>query len=89
MENLGLEIGETYFVENGNGKSFLGELVAVLNPFTVSLRNCVWVANTGRYHLFCKGQFDDNCELEPALDQPCATFQNIGKWPYPIPKEPK
>lgn len=89
MENLGLEIGKAYFVENANGKSFLGILVRVINPFTVSLRKCVWVANTGRYHLFCRGVFDNNCELEPCMDQPCVTFQNIGKWNYPIPTEPK
>lgn len=89
MAHPTLVIGQTYFVENPAAKSFVGRLVAIIDPFTVALEDASWVPNTGRYHLFCKGQFDNNTEIEPCGAVPAARYQNIVEWPYPLPEEPK
>lgn len=89
MNHPTLVIGKTYFVENPAAKSFVGRLVAIIDPFTVALENASWIANTGRYHQFCKGEFDNNCEIEPCGSVPAARYQNIIEWPYQLPTEPK
>jgi hypothetical protein len=84
-----LKIGETYFVDNPNAKSFVGRLVAVIDPFTVALEDASWVANTGRFHLFMKGQTDNNTEFEPCGRVAATRWQSIHHWPHALPKEPK
>ena len=87
MAHPTLVIGNTYFVENPGAKSFVGRLVAIVDPFTVALEDASWIANTGRYHLFCRGEYDQNTEIEPAGYLPCVRYQNIVEWPYSLPTE--
>ncbi len=89
MKHPTLVIGRTYFVDNPSAKSFVGRLVAIIDPFTVALEDASWVANTGRFHLFRKGTLDTNCELEPCGKVLCARWQSIHEWDYPLPTEAK
>ena len=89
MTHPTLVIGQTYFVENPAGKSFVGRLEAIIDPFQVALTDASWVANTGRYHLFMKGQIDDDAEIEPCGRVAACRYQNVCDWPFPLPKKAK
>lgn len=87
MSHPTLKIGQIYFVENPIAKSFVGRLIAILDPFTLALEDASWVPNTGRYHLFMRGEFDEHTEFEPCGRVVAVKFQNVNEWPYPLPKE--
>jgi hypothetical protein len=82
-----LVVGHHYFVENPAAKSYLGELVAIIDPFQVILKRASWVADTGVYHVFCQGRFDQHAEVEPVPPE-CEVitrYQSIVEWPYKLP----
>lgn len=89
MKHPTLVIGNVYFVDNPAAKSFVGRLVAILDPFTVALEDASWIANTGRFHVFIRGEFDGNCEIEPCGSVPAVRYQSIHEWPYKLPTEAK
>lgn len=96
MNHPTLVIGRTYFVDNPSAKSYVGRLVAIIDPFTVALEEASWVANTGRFHRFMAGELDNNCEIEPCANPknpkgfaPAVRYQSINEWPFPLPINPK
>ena len=84
-----LIIGQVYFVDNPAGKSYVGRITHIIDPFCVALEDASWIPDTGRYHLFCKGELDQNVEVEPCGVVACTRWQSIIKWPYPLPTEPR
>ena len=85
MAHPTLVIGQIYFVENPQGKSFVGRLTHILDPFTVALEEASWVANSGRYHQFCRtGNGGPNMEIEPCGRVPAARYQSIVDWPHKL-----
>lgn len=61
-----LEEGQAYYVETVS-KYWIGRLVSVDGPYTVTLTDVCWVPDTGRFHEFlANGRASANTEFEPA-----------------------
>lgn len=82
--------GKNYYVETVLG-SYLTEFVDEVGPYAVVGKKNVYVANTGRHHVFFQGKYDANCELEvhPPERLRKHVYIAIEEWPYPIPTESK
>jgi hypothetical protein len=79
-----LIIGKTYFVRNPSADSYVGRLVAVIDPFTVALEDASWVAQSGRLHTFVREGKAPNMEIEPVGYVPRARYQSIVEWDHPL-----
>lgn len=84
MPHPTLIIGNTYFVRNPSADSYVGRLVAIVDPFTVALEDASWVADSGQLHIFVRDGKADNMEIEPVGYVPCARFQSIIFWPHKL-----
>lgn len=84
MSHPTLKIGETYFVRDPAADSYVGRLVAIVDPFTVALAGASWVANSGRLHAFVRDGKAEGMEIEPVGFVPCAHFRSIIEWPHKL-----
>lgn len=79
---MGLEIGKTYYVRTDTDH-WVGRLVGIDGPFTVSLEQASWVAESGRLHQFCKRGEADGMEIEPVGKITCH-WRAIIDWPHKL-----
>lgn len=58
------QIGKSYMIRTVTMNN-VGEVVAIKGDFLV-LKNCAWIADSGRFHDFLKnGPVSNACEIEP------------------------
>lgn len=82
-ETVELVVGEKYFVQSCT-KDWVGELVRVVGPYTVVLREASWVANSGRLSEFMRsGNGGTHMEIEP-VGVVCVQFVNWMPWPHKL-----
>jgi hypothetical protein len=71
---------------------FIGRLVRKTKDEIV-LTDASWISDTGRRHLFFKGEFDSRCEIEPYPDGYEIELPAKGAiktaWMHPLPRNPK
>mgnify|MGYP001576054387 CR=1 FL=1 len=79
-----LVIGQNYFIRDPSGDSYVGRLVAELNPFCVALEDASWVSESGRLHIFVRDGRAENMEIEPVGYVPRARYQSIIDWPHKL-----
>lgn len=79
-----LIIGDNYYIDNPGAKSFVGRLVAIIDPFTVSLEEASWVADSGCLSDFVKCGKAANMEIEPVGKAPRVRYQTIIEWPHQL-----
>lgn len=84
MAHPTLVIGQTYYVVNPGADSYVGRLVAIIDPFTVALEDASWVAESGRRHLFIRDGKADGMEIEPVGFVAAARYQSIIRWPHEL-----
>lgn len=84
MPHPTLVIGNTYFVRNPAADSYVGRLVAIIDPFTVALEDASWVANSGRLHQFIRDGRAEGMEIEPVGSVPATRYQAIIVWDHPL-----
>jgi hypothetical protein len=87
MSHPTLVVGKTYFVRNPAADSYVGRLVAVVDPFTVALEDASWVSESGRLSEFVSRGRADGMEIEPVGRVPCARYQSIIEWDHPLFRE--
>lgn len=78
-----LEIGKVYFVRNPAADSYVGRLVAVIDPFTLALEEASWVADSGRLSVFVRQGRAPNMEIEP-VGRVITRYQAIIEWPHQL-----
>lgn len=83
-----LNIGDNYFVRT-EGDHWVGRLVSIDGPSTVTLVDLAWVAVSGRLHAFVRDGRADNMEIEPYPDgrEQMINFRAITPWPFPLLRE--
>ena len=86
--NTPLEIGKSYFVRTDTDH-WLGELVSINGPYTVTLTNFAWVASSGRLGEFLTNGRAAGMEVEAAPDGMTLTvnWRAIASWPHPLIRE--
>lgn len=89
MRHPTLEIGKVYFVDHPSAKSYVGRLIAIIDPFTVALEDASWIPSTGRFSRFMKGILDSDCEIEVCGIVAATRYDSIHEWPFPLPTESK
>ncbi len=82
MATTKLTIGETYFVQTCT-KDWVGRLVSIDGPYTVTLEEASWVAESGRLHVFVRDGRADSMEIEP-VGVVCCQWVNWIPWPHDL-----
>lgn len=76
-----LTVGRCYFVQSVT-KDWVGRLVSINGPYTVTLEDAVWVADTGtRLHQFLRGETNEQTEVEP-VGVVCVQWVNWSPWDH-------
>lgn len=81
-----LEVGKTYFVQSCT-KDWVGRLVSIDGPYTVTLEDAAWVALSGRLHAFVRDGQADGMEIEP-VGVVCVQWVNWIPWDHALFKDP-
>jgi len=77
-----LEIGKCYFVQTCT-KDWVGRLVSIDGPYTLTLVEASWVADSGRFHQFVRDGKTENMEVEP-VGAVCCQWVNWIPWDHPL-----
>lgn len=82
------EVGDKGFFRGTTRDDYLGEVVSVDGPFTVTLKNAFWVADSGRFSTFVRDGRSDNMEVE-RIDLPfwVVNWTAWGLWSHDLPEE--
>lgn len=80
-----LEIGKCYFVRTDTDH-WVGRLVEIDGPYTVTLAGAAWIANSGRLHEFIRDGRADNMEVEPVGDI-MVHWRALLPWPHELFKD--
>jgi hypothetical protein len=83
-----MEIGKNYFVRTDTDH-WLGELVSVDGPYTLTLTKFAWVADCGRLGAFLTHGRSSGMEIEAAPSGMTITlnFRAVISWPHPLIRE--
>jgi hypothetical protein len=83
-----IAVGENAFVRTVTDY-WVGEVISIDGPHTVTLIRAAWVADTGRLHEFTRDGRAANMEVEPLPDGMTVTCQwaAILPWPHPLLRE--
>jgi hypothetical protein len=83
-----IEVGKNYYVQTDTNH-WLGRVVSVDGPYTLTLEDFAWVAHSGRLGEFLKNGHAAGMEIEPALDGETVTvnWRAVLSWPHPLLRE--
>lgn len=86
------EVGKSYFIRTVT-HHYLGSVVAIL-PDGIVVKNCVWVADNGRFHKLTSGEWDEKSEREPYPPEKAVMLYYQGmldsmEWEWVIPGDVK
>lgn len=65
-----LEIGKNYYVRTVTDH-WIGRLTSIDGPYTLTLENAAWIADSGRLHIFLSKGKAPNMEIEPVGNVTC------------------
>lgn len=82
---LGLEVGKTYLIESV-ARMWVGRIASIDGPYTVTLTDASWVADTGRLHQFVREGPTTQTEVEPVGVVGVQWVAWI-PWPHALPSE--
>jgi hypothetical protein len=77
-----LEVGKCYFVRGG-AKDYVGRLAEIDTPFTLTLADAAWVAESGRFHEFMRDGRAAGMEVEPC-GAVMLRWEEVFPWPFPL-----
>ena len=86
-----LKVGDTVFVRANTRDDYVGVIVDIPGPFTVTLNGCSWVASSGRFNEFIRRgapENKENMEIEPMGDGISVNWSLIMLWPHKLFTEP-
>lgn len=81
-------VGECYYVRSVSDH-WLGRLVSVDGPYTLTLTDFAWVSESGRLNEFLRLGHANQMEIEPAPSDMRITIQwlSVITWPHPLLRE--
>lgn len=77
-----LVLGENYFVQTCT-KDWVGRLISVEGPYTLTLEDASWIAESGRLHIFVRDGKVEGMEVEP-VGVVCVQWVNWIPWPHEL-----
>ncbi len=82
---MNLKVGDNYYVRTATDH-WVGRLVKIDGPYTVTLEDFAWIANSGRLHAFLKDGGAQGMEIEPAPEgrQNMVQWMSIIDWPFKL-----
>lgn len=80
-----IEIGDVIFIRSNTRDDFVGRLVFQGGPFTVTLDQCSWIADSGRFGKFMREGKSDGMETEFIGDGCTINFSLRKPWPHTLP----
>ncbi len=85
-----IEVGKNAYVRTDTDH-WLGRVVDTPGPYTVTLVDFAWVADSGRLGAFLTNGKTDNMEVEAAPDGMTITvnWRAVTSWPHPLIRETK
>lgn len=86
MDSLVEKVGKNVFVRTDTDH-WTGRLVRVDGPYTVTIVDVAWIANSGYFSdFFLYGENTERCEIEPVPDGIEFTVNHRGvfDWPHPL-----
>jgi hypothetical protein len=78
-----LEINKSYFVRTDTDH-WVGRLVEIDGPYTVTLTDAAWVAHSGRLHEFMRKGTASGMEVEPIYWPIMIHYRAIIEWPHSL-----
>lgn len=80
-----IEVGKSYFFRT-EGDHWIGRVVSVDGPFTVTLEEAAWIASSGRLGVFLAKGKADQMEIEPVPDgmETMVNWRTVIDWPHPL-----
>ena len=78
-----LVVGRMYFFRHPGADSYVGRLVAIVNPFEAHIEEASWVANSGRLSEFIKYGKSQGMEIEVVGEVMRVRYQSIVVWDHP------
>lgn len=78
------EVGDNVFVRANTRDDYVGRVVSVDGPFTVTLDQCSWVSDSGRFHVFMQRGRADNMEIEFIGDGVTVNWSMIKRWDHEL-----
>lgn len=84
---MGIKPGDNVFVRSNTGIDYIGQIVSIDGPFTVTLDKVVWVSEAGRFGNFHRtGAASEatGAELEFVGDGWTINWSTIRKWPHTL-----
>ena len=79
----GINIGDNVFVRSNTRDDYVGKLVAADGIF-VTLDQCSWVAESGRFHAFMRDGRAEGMEIEPIGDNWTVCVSAIKPWNHAL-----
>jgi hypothetical protein len=80
--NTELIVGQKYFVQTCT-KDWVGVLHSIDGPYTLTLTQASWVADSGRLHQFVQEGKSTQMEIEP-VGVVCCQWVNWIPWDHPL-----
>ena len=84
---MNIKVGDTVFVRANTRDDYVGKVLSIDGPFTVTLNQCSWIADSGRFGEFMKNGQAANMETEFIGDGWMVNFSAIKPWPHKLFKE--
>jgi hypothetical protein len=81
-----IEVGHCYIFESVTSNLWVGRVVSIDGPHSVTLEDCSWVSETGRLHQFMRAGRADGMEVEP-VGVRGVHWASWGPWPFALFKE--
>jgi hypothetical protein len=76
-------IGKYFLIIDVTSMIYIGELVSIDGPHTVTLKDASWVSETGRLADFMRDGTAENMEIEPVGVQGCH-WAGWRPWTHPL-----
>jgi hypothetical protein len=73
---------EKYYYVRTLRNDYVGLVVQINSPYSVTMVNAAWIANSGRLHLFVKKGKAPNMEVEPVGDIGIIGIIEWHPWPH-------
>lgn len=78
------QVGDTVFVRSNTRDDYVGKIACIDGPFTVTLDECSWVSDSGRFHEFMQNGQADGMEIEVIGNGWTVNWSAIKPWPHKL-----
>lgn len=83
-----VEVGDVVFLRTNTRDDYIGRVAEINGPFSMTLDQCSWVADSGLYSDFRRNGRSESMEYEYVGDgEVFFSVSSVGPWPFELPTE--